>query len=317
VSLRETRAWRLGAYVQHMLPPATAFPVLAAYALSIHLGLQALAGRGALRITWRAAAAAVSVFLFGLLLRVYDEFKDAESDLALARAGDPRYRDRPIVTGAITLAELKILRWILTAVLVAGNLPLGLPYALPAFAVLWLLAWLSSKWFFWPRIAQSLPLALVTHNPLLLACLGYVAAVYVQDFGPDGLNAWSVPLLIGAWLPWTAWETARKIRIPEDETDYQTYSKILGTRRAPLVPALCVLASVACLAPTLRAAGVGWVVVGVLAVGAGIPLVAFLRFIVAPSRAGARLRPYVDLYSAVVNIGMALALGAHHGIRLG
>ena len=309
------RARRLQIYLRHMFPPAAALPYLMAYALAADFGLQALAGQHTLRLSWRACAASVSVFLFGLLLRVCDEFKDADSDRALARAGDPRYRNRPTVTGVVTLDDLGVLRTGVILTLFALNLPLGFPYAVPGFLVVFGIVWLSSRWFFWPAISRHLLLALATHNPLPLVFLGYVAAVHVQEFGTAKLGSRGVALLIGLWLPWTAWETSRKIRIPADATAYQTYSKVLGWRNAPFVPAACVLASAALLTFTLRSSGLPGLAIALLWGVCAVVVTACLRFRIRPSREHARLRPFVDLFGATVNFGVAVGLAATHGVR--
>jgi hypothetical protein len=312
---RRGRAGRIALYLNRMFFPAVTVPYLMAHALAAHLGLQALAGRAPLQLTWRACAAAVSVLLFGLLLRVYDELKDADSDRALGAAGDPRYRQRPIVTGEVTEEDLRFLRNLVILALFALNLPLGFPFAVPGFLATFAVVWLSSRWFFCKAISRHLLLALATHNPIPLVFLGYVAALYTQDFGATGLGSHDIPLLVGLWLPWTAWETSRKIRIPEDETSYQTYSKVLGWRVAALVPALCVVASLALLAPVLRAAGLGMWPIAVLYTGASLVVLACLRFRFWPSRERADLRPFVEVYGMGVNLGIVIGLTASHGLR--
>ncbi|WP_394831443.1 hypothetical protein LVJ94_33515 [Pendulispora rubella] len=311
-----SRFTRLGAYTQQMFPPLATVPFMMAFALAVHFGLQALGGQQPIRLTWRALAGATSVYLFGLLLRVYDEIKDAPSDLALAQAGDPRYVDRPIVKGTVTLDDLRAYRLGLIVTLFALNISLGFPYASIAFGGTFLFVWLSSRWFFWPAVSKSLLLAVLTHNPLLLALVAYMGGIYIQDFGLDAINGWALPLAIGIWLPWAAWETSRKIRIPEDETAYESYSKIFG-RRAPLVPAALVLISLFCLLPALRAAGANAFLCALLSVAAAVPVLACMRFRLAPSREHARLRPYVDVYSVVVYLGVVIALGLQRGIHLG
>jgi len=310
------RAGRIGLYLNRMFLPVATVPYLLAYALAAHLGLQALARQAPLQLTWRACAAAVSVFLFGLLLRVYDELKDADSDRVLAAAGDPRYRDRPIVTGAVTEEDLRVFRNLVTLALCALNLPLGLPFAVPGFLATFGIVWLSSRWFFWKAISRHLLLAFATHNPLPLVLLGYVGAIYMQDFGTTGLGSHDIPLLLGLWLPWTAWETSRKIRIPQDETSYQTYSKVLGWRVAAIVPAVCVVASLALLVPVLRAAGLGEWLIAVLSASAALVVLASLSFRFWPSARRARLRPFVDVYGATANLGVVIGLTAAHGLRL-
>src|SRR5205807_943508 len=90
---------------------------------------------------------------------------------------------------------------------------------------------------FCPAISKKLVLAFATHNPLALAVSGYVVAVFVRDFGAAALTGWTGPLMVALWAPVAAWETARKVRVPADETEYETYSKALGWKAAALVPA--------------------------------------------------------------------------------
>ena len=122
---------------------------------------------GSVHITLPSMAGAFSIVLFSLLMRIYDEMKDAEADIRLGRAGDPRYKDRPIVTGAVTMDDLVVLRWMTTALLIVINAPLG-QWPLIGFAVLFLVTWLSFKWFFWPSIAlEGTPPTQImqSHNP--------------------------------------------------------------------------------------------------------------------------------------------------------
>lgn len=313
---RPTTAGRLAEYVRTMFPPAIMVPYGIACFLAVHLALQALAGFAPLRLTARAAAGAASVVLTMLLFRIYDELKDVENDVQLARAGDPRYRDRPIVTGRVRVEDLGRLRWITSAALVALNAPLGtLPLA--AFAAVYAVGWLSFKWFFWPAIARNLLLAFATHNPITLVVSGYVVAVYAADFGAASLGPWTVALVCGLWLAVAAWETSRKIRIPEDETAYQTYSMLLGWKTAALVPAGFLAASAGLLVAVARAAGLGWTYPAILGTAAAAGIGACLLFRLAPTRARARLQPYPEAYGLVANAGLALAVALARGVTLG
>ena len=312
-----SRVRRIVRYVRRMAPPAAVIPFGAGLFLAVYFSLQALAGVAPLQLTWRAGPAMLTMIVFVVLLRVYDELKDVESDLRLARAGDPRYVDRPIAKGEITIADLQLLRWLLTGVLIAANLPLGVPFPLAGFAVAFVLTWASFKWFFYPSMKNNLLLAFATHNPLALVMAGYVVGVYVADFGPIGLGGQTVLLLVGLWMPVAAWETSRKVRIPEDETTYQTYSVLLGWRVAALVPVLFVTASVACLVAIAGPMSLGPVYAALLVSAAAVPTGACVLFRVAPTRRRARLRPYVELYVAAVSIGLPVALVWRHGMQMG
>jgi hypothetical protein len=312
---RSTRAGRLSVYLNRTFPPLVTGPYFLVYALVFFLGLDAVAGQAPVRVGWQIVCGAISAYLFGLLLRVSDDIKDSAADRRLAASGDPRYRDRPAVTGEVRSEDLAWFRNLLTAALLVLNLPFVRTWAFPVFLGTYLICWLSSRWFFWPRISRSLLLALITHNPLLLLILVYVLAIHGATHGVSGPTIDVVHLLLGLWLPWTAWETSRKIRIPEDETEYETYSQIFK-RAAPLVPAAFVLGSCANLILYVRATSLPWIYPAVLAGAAAIVLAACLRFLIRPSRRNAALRPWVDLYTLVADVGLLAAIIGSRGIGI-
>jgi len=302
-------------YVQQMFPLQVMIPASIAKCLAIYLGLQALAGARSLAVGWRAVAAAVTVFGFMLLMRVYDELKDVEADTRLGKAGDPRYKDRPIVTGAVLVEDVNALRWALVAMLVAINLPLG-GWALVGFAVIFGVTWLSFQWFFWPAIKDDLLLAFATHNPIAVVLAFYVLTVFVGEAGWAAVDPlWATALLVGVWMPLAAWETARKIRVPEDETDYQTYSKIFGLKVAPLVPIGFTLIGATCIIAVTRAAGLSWTFPLILGGIALVPIGAALAFWLRPSRERAKLQPTAELFVLGTEAGLAAALIAAYGLR--
>ncbi|MBI2930647.1 MAG: hypothetical protein HYY16_03270 [Planctomycetes bacterium] len=304
---------RIARFLRSMFPPAVMVPYGVATFYAIHFALQALAGRAPLALTWRSVLGALSVVLFMLLMRVYDELKDVETDLRLGAAGDPRYTDRPIVKGEITVSDLQALRWATTFALVALNVPLGFPLPFAAFALVFALTWMSFHWFFWPAVSRNLLLAFATHNPLALAVASYAACVYAADFGWNALDGRAVPLLLGMWLSVAAWETSRKIRTPAEETEYQTYSKLLGWKAASLVPATFIAASTACLTPVALHASRMYA--GALGTAAAIAITACLSFRIAPTPRGANLRPWAELYGAAAVMGLAVTLALRLGVR--
>src|SRR4051812_19154918 len=83
-----------------MFPPAIAIPATLASFAAVWFALHALAGVRPIHLGWRAAVAALTVVLFSLLLRVYDELKDVETDLRLGRAGILATRIAPWSPGA-------------------------------------------------------------------------------------------------------------------------------------------------------------------------------------------------------------------------
>jgi hypothetical protein len=309
------RLSRIFTYLNAQLPPLVMIPSGIATFLALHWTLQALGAEGPVAVTWRALLGAFTVTGFMFLLRVYDELKDADADRRLAAAGDPRYMDRPIVTGAVLEEDIVALRWVITALLVVFNAPLGL-LPLGAFVLTYLIFWLSFKWFFWPKIQDNLLLALATHNPLTVVLQAYVFAVFVAEFSRGGPE-WVLPVLcIGLWFPVAAWETSRKIRLPDMETDYQTYSqKFGGWRIAAVVPVVFVWISAGCLGAVTHYLGMptAWFVV--LGIGALVPTLGSLRLLLKPTPEATKLRPFVEAYAAASQVGLAIVVGIHRGVE--
>lgn len=285
-------------------------PVGVAKFYAVYLTLQALAGHATLSLTARSVGGALTLTAMLLLARVFDELKDSEADKALAAAGDPRYIGRPLVRGAVRLSDVILLKHLLTVFMWAIQVVFFDWTMVIGFGVAFFLLWCSSKWFFWPAISRSLLLALVTHNPLTLVALAYAASVFAADFGPQ-FDGSLIPLMLGLWMPLTAWETSRKLRIPEDETAYQTYTKVLGTRRAPWLPIVFVALATICVVLTARFAGVSWVFPLLLTGAAIVPIVGCVRFMISPTRQGARLQPQTEFFGLVVDLGLPLSVVVH------
>jgi len=306
---RLLRIWR---YLLVMFPPH--FMLLSGIAkfYAVYFSLQALANEESIHISLPSMAGALSVVLFTLLMRIYDELKDAEADIRLGRAGDPRYRHRPIVTGAVTIDDLVVLRWITTAVLIVINLPLG-EWPLIGFTILFLVTWLSFKWFFCPAISEHLLLAFLTHSPISLFFGGYIVAVYAGDYSVDSISAWALALILVFWAPLAAWETSRKIRAPDDETDYQTYSQVFGWKLAPFVPiAFITLGTTTAILLAIEMR-LSWIFPAIVAAASLIPVYRCIAFRVSPSQKTANIQPYVELYAVVMDLGLLVAVIVSHG----
>lgn len=314
---RPTRLGRILDYLGSMFRPQVYVPVAIAKFSVVYFAVQALGGHVPISVTWRAAAGTLTLVLFFLLLRVYDEIKDVETDFQLARQGDPRYTSRPIVTGRIQVGDLRVFRWWIRSALVLVNLPIGYPGPLLAFAAALGLTWMSFHWFFWPAVHKSPMLQLATSNPLSAVLDVYVAALAVRDSGPMNHPGWFVVLLIGTWMPAAAWEISRKIRHQPDETAYPSYSKILGWRVAPLFPILFIVISGICMTYVSRQANLSWTYPIVLLAAICLFIAACLRFELYPSTRSSNLRPYSELYVIAAYAGLALALGLHYSIVFG
>lgn len=309
------RFGRTAYYIREMFPPAVCVPAGLANFAAVYFSIQALDLTGPMTITLRSLAGALTTLLFLLLLRVYDDLKDADSDLRYATAGDPRYAYRSIVAGRVQLSDVSALRSSLTALLVGINLPLGFPLPLLVFASAMVLFWLSYHWFFWPAIQRNLLLAFATHNaPLSLALSTYAAAVAMRDFGITRHFGTLSLVMVGLWLPISSWEVSRKIRHRDEETEYVTYTKLLGYR-AVLLPVAFVSVSTLCLIYVGRIIGLSWILPAVLVTAGGVLVSACIRFLLFPSAGNAKLQTYAELFLLAAWAGLPLSILFHYGVR--
>jgi 4-hydroxybenzoate polyprenyltransferase len=171
---------------------------------------------------------ALTVALMLLLLRIMDELKDLDADLE-------HFPHRPVPRGDVRPSDLRLLGLLVVATLLFLNLFFTNGSAL--FMVLLGYAFLMYKFFFLRScISKNILLALVSHNPFSYLIFLYVVDLYRNHVAPE--MPLGQALLLGVvFLSFSlSWEVARKIRHPEQESAYQTYSMVLGVGRALLIP---------------------------------------------------------------------------------
>ena len=165
-----------------------------------------------------------TVFSFLCWLRIADDFKDYELDCRL-------FRERPLPSGRVRKKDLGIF----IGLLIAATVLLNVIFMnnIPFFVFLYVYGTLMSMWFFQKKkIQKSLPLALVTHNPVQMILNIYIISFTVIKYGLNALTLTTVLAAFTLYFPALIWEISRKIKAPEDETEYVTYSKLFGYRRA-------------------------------------------------------------------------------------
>jgi 4-hydroxybenzoate polyprenyltransferase len=181
---------------------------------------------GPIRLGWQEAVGTLTIFAFLLTLRIADDFKDFHSDQRL-------FPDRALPSGRVHRLDLAVL-------LAAVDLPvIGLNVALMNnlawFAFLAVYGTAMSLWFFAKaKIQPSLPLALITHNPVQIVMNLYVISFACHKYDVPLITLPNAAIALTLYFPGLIWEIARKIRAPEDETEYTTYSKLFGVRRPVL-----------------------------------------------------------------------------------
>ncbi len=209
-------------YLMEMFPPYLHFPVGFLSFFAPYYLAETLIGKP-LSFDWMLIRGALTVPLFMLLLRAMDELKDYESDKLL-------FKKRPLITGMVTRTDIRILIAAITLSMIFLNIFNGMIVFCFFFALI-TYGYLMFVYFFYPKIAKSLMLAVISHNPSGIFTILFVFSFIFEKYGFSVLNFNFFLILLVFWLPFLSWEIARKIRKPEDETEYETYSKLFGFRQ--------------------------------------------------------------------------------------
>ena len=192
--------------------------------LEIHFIILLNEGITTFDIGIQEAVGAYTVFAFLLWLRIADDLKDFDVDKIL-------FPDRPLARGAVFKKDVVILCAFFNAIAVVLNIIFM--NNIVFFCILYFYGYLMSKWFFQKaKIQPSLPLALVTHNPVQMFVNLYIISFTVIKYDLHPFTITTVMTLWTLYFPALIWEVSRKIKAPKDENDYTTYSKLFGYKKA-------------------------------------------------------------------------------------
>ena len=165
-----------------------------------------------------------TVFSFLCWLRIADDFKDYELDCRL-------FAHRPLPSGRVTKKDLKIFATILITVTLILNFMFMNNFLFCL--ILYTYGSLMAVWFFQKyKIQKSLPMALVTHNPVQMIMNIYIISFTIIKYNLEIFTLHNIMALFTLYFPALIWEVSRKIRAPKDETEYVTYSKLFGYKKA-------------------------------------------------------------------------------------
>jgi 4-hydroxybenzoate polyprenyltransferase len=184
-------------------------------------------------VTWDAiapklgiqeAVGAFTVFAFLMWLRIADDLKDYETDKKL-------FPERPLPSGRVKIKDVMIICTVVQVIAIALNLIFMNNWIF--LTILYVYGYLMSKWFFQrSKIQPSLPLALVTHNPVQAIVNLYIISFTVIKYNIQPISFINIMALFTLYFPALIWEVSRKIRAPKDENAYTTYSKLFGYKKA-------------------------------------------------------------------------------------
>nr|WP_315051288.1 prenyltransferase [uncultured Lachnoanaerobaculum sp.] len=164
-----------------------------------------------------------TIFSFLLWLRIADDFKDYELDCRL-------FASRPLPSGRVHKDDLRIFATILIGITIFINILFMRNFIFCL--ILYTYGSLMAVWFFQRhKIAKSLPLALVTHNPVQIILNIYVISYAIMKYKLPIFDITNLMAVMTLYFPALIWEISRKIRAPKEETEYVTYSKLFGYKK--------------------------------------------------------------------------------------
>jgi hypothetical protein len=174
-------------------------------------------------------------------------------------------------------------------------------------------SFLMFKRFFAAEVLRnSLIITLVTHNPIVPWMLAQGFVIFAAEHHlPLHKLHWQliVPFIVMLWSPLLAWELARKIRSPEEETAYVTYSRLFGP-----VGAVVLTASIQMIALLIglylwSRLALSWAYLGILLFALGIVLFGHARFVLHPSPRTAKLKYYAVAFLLCIELAQVLEFG--------
>ncbi len=221
---------RLAIYLNEMFP-ITSFIGTLLTAFAIQLSYLRLFSNPT-KFHYQMLLSGIVITAVTLLIRIMDEFKDFEDDKR-------NFPNRPLPSGKVHSSDLKVLAFVCVALILLLSLT---SINLFIFSLITLgYTLLMLKWFFIEnKMRQSLPLAFLSHHPIVIFNVVYLLLGMIETF--SDLDWSKAYLVLPVALIFTNWEIARKIRSPKDETAYTTYSKIWGPRVAIAVSILLQMA---------------------------------------------------------------------------
>jgi heme O synthase-like polyprenyltransferase len=236
-----------------------------------------------------------NIFSILLILRLMDELKDEDIDREL-------FPHRPLPSGRVYRSDIRRTLAVVITLYVALNLLTGWAFIVAVTVIAY--TFLMFLRFFAPSLLRrSLPITLVTHNPVTALVLLHAFAVFgvEHDFAFTDLRWGAIaPFIIMMWMPFIAWELSRKIRAPQEEDEYVTYTRIFGTRGAVRVMWAAQTAAVVIAAYLWHTLVPHWSYPVIVAIGASYSAWAGTRFLRRPNPQNADLAPAASVFMIAI-----------------
>ena len=297
---------RLLIYFREMFPFQVYLPYSLLSYFCLYFITEDILTEGELRINSEGIIGWITVLCVLIILRILDEFKDIETDKRL-------FPDRPLPRGGVSYRDIKILGIALFIIMVMINIYLS--WVLLPFAAMMIYIWASYKWFFLKKIiSENLFLTLITHQPITLMVNLYIVSISFKSMGFIQLNGLVIVSILAFSFPVTAWETSRKIRSNGNETDYVTYSKLIGPVKATLLPLFSLIVAIGlfiCLGIVLNFPLIVFICLFLILVSI---LFFYIRFQIKPNDRNLCLKPVAEISTILITLIFLIQLILKSGI---
>ncbi len=295
---------RLNIYFREMYPLLPRLGLAAIMFFEIYFVLLLNTGVRDFRIGFQEAIGVFTIFVFLMILRIADDFKDYETDQRL-------FPERALPSGRVHKKDLAMA--LATIVTISVLLNLFFMNNQGWFLFLYIYGTLMSFWFFKKdKIQNSLPLALVTHNPVMMILNIYTITFVCYKYQLPLLSLPTILLAFTMYFPSLIWEISRKIKAPKDETAYVTYSKLFGYQKVTRFVAVITLVDIVTNILLL------WKIslLGVLVLIANVlwMMVQFGQYIKDPTRFNIKER--VERYTYITELTMVVSVAAYLLMRM-
>jgi 4-hydroxybenzoate polyprenyltransferase len=242
---------------------------------------------------------AITCLLFFFLLRIFDEFKDAEDDA--------NYRPyRPVPRGLITLKELGWIGIFTILIQIFIN-AIFIPWKLVIYFIVLFFTGLMAKEFFVKNWLKKHMIIYMISHMLIMPLI----ALYITGTGwivKYSNNYAGIFLFVGiTFFNGMIFEFGRKIRNKEsEETGVETYSTLLGEKKATYIWLIILLISF--LLAVVSVVQIGYTQIGLfillgLFIISSIPAIKFLN---SPEQKNAK---QIEMTSGIWNLLMYLTIG--------
>ena len=177
-----------------------------------------------------AIAGVVTAFFMMLLMRTFDDLKDFDLDAKL-------FPHRATARKLVLKRDIQLLSLSSFIILLLVNFIWG-QQTLMVFAVMITYAVLTFKWFFAEKFhREHIFITMLNHQPLPYVINFFLLHTALATGSEYESFQWiHVCLLLIVSMPITAWEISRKIRSADMETEYETFSMVIGIKAATIIP---------------------------------------------------------------------------------